>query len=174
MQIWMSNSRSELAYEREFFAVLCNNLIARRGVRRVAERFQLLAVLASLPWLDQPRALEPTRLIFEIHEAWEDLWALHLDKLGAGSVSDARTHPGLRRGQIPTCSDDENLLGKYLARPLHDLAVFAASAGANARVRAATHPKLIASGVSGRGWRVIQGGRCRDANLPLAGPETNA
>ncbi|HEY1534573.1 MAG TPA: hypothetical protein VGF76_11155, partial [Polyangiaceae bacterium] len=81
MRIWLSNSHAQLAYGHDFFAIVCETLISRRGARRVAERFQLLAALAALPWLDQPRLLEPTRLIFEIHEAWEELWALRLQEV---------------------------------------------------------------------------------------------
>jgi hypothetical protein len=66
-EIWMSNTRSSVACERAFFAVLCDNLVLWRGARRVAERFQSLAALAALPSLEQPRSFEPMRLIFEAH-----------------------------------------------------------------------------------------------------------
>ena len=157
MQIWMSNSHSQVAYERDFFAVVCETLISRRGARRVAERFQLLAALASLPWLDQPRVLAPTRLIFEIHEAWEVLWALRLQEVAAAPNVTAATRRMVVRSDLsPTL--DSDVFGRYLARPLHELCVFAASAGENAGVRVATHPRLIAEPGSHRAWRVIQGG----------------
>ncbi len=157
MRVWLSNSRNEFACEREFFALLCSNLTSLRGARRVAERFRLLATLASLPWLDQPRLLEPTRLIFEIHEAWEELWALPVGELLLGQAVDEAT----RRVVFGAAVGDDAVLGGYLARPLNALTVFAASAGAHAKICTATHLKLIASSANHRAWRVIQGGRSR-------------
>jgi hypothetical protein len=157
MQIWMSNSHAQLAYERDFFAIVCETLLARRGAKRVAERFQLLAALASLPWLDQPRLLEPTRLIFEIHEAWEELWAVRLQEVATSPATTAATRRMVVRSLLSNAADSD-VFGRYLARPLHELTVFAASAGENARMRVATHPRLIAEPGSHRAWRVIQGG----------------
>ncbi len=162
MQIWMSNSHAQVAYERDFFAVVCDALISRRGAQRVAERFQLLVALASLPWLDQPRLLEPTRLIFEIHEAWEELWALRLQEVAASPNPKAETRR-LVASSLLSNTIDSDVFGRYLARPLHELTVFAASAGEKARVRVATHPRLIAEPGSHRAWRVIQGGLSRGA-----------
>lgn len=162
MRIWMSNSRDQVAYERDFFAVVCETLISRRGARRVAERFQLLAALAALPWLDQPRLLQPTRLIFEIHEAWEELWALRLQKVATSPNARGATRRMIVSSLLSNAADS-NVFGRYLARPLHELTVFAASAGEKAGVRVATHPRLIAEPGSHRAWRVIQGGLARGA-----------
>ena len=162
MQIWMSNSHCQLAYERDFFAVVCETLISRRGARRVAERFQLLAALASLPWLDQPRLLEPTRLIFEIHEAWEELWALRLQEVATSPNATAATRRLVVESLLSNAIDSD-VFGRYLARPLHELTVFAASAGEKASLRAATHPRLIAEPGTHRAWRVLQGGLSRSA-----------
>ncbi|HEY5377290.1 MAG TPA: hypothetical protein VIK01_26605 [Polyangiaceae bacterium] len=158
----MSNSNAQLSYERDFFAVVCEALISRRGARRVAERFQLLAALAALPWLDQPRLLAPTRLILEIHEAWEELWALRVREVATIPTTTEATRRLVVRSLISNAADSD-VFGRYLARPLHELTVFAASAGEKAGLRVATHPRLIAEPGSQRAWRVIQGGLSRSA-----------
>jgi hypothetical protein len=156
MHVWLSNSRISLAYERRFFTVICDNLIHRRGARRVAERFQCFSALARLPWLDQPRLLEPTRLICEIHEAWDQLWMLRLQDLIVGPVTEPETPV---RGADTNPIFRERMFGRYLAEPLHELAVFAASAGEDARVRAGTHRELIIGPQRIQSWRIIHGGR---------------
>ncbi|HEX3852977.1 MAG TPA: hypothetical protein VHW01_18570 [Polyangiaceae bacterium] len=162
----MSNSHAQLAYERDFFAVVCEALIARRGARRVAERFQLLAALAALPWLDQPRVLAPTRLIFEIHEAWEELWALRLQEVATTPTATGATRRLVVSSLLSNAADSD-VFGRYLARPLHELTVFAASAGEKSDLRVATHPRLIAEPGSHRAWRVIQGGLSQGAAAKL-------
>lgn len=158
MHVWLSNSRSSLAYERKFFTVICDNLIHRRGARRVAERFQCFSALARLPWLDQPRLLEPTRLIYEIHEAWDQLWMLRLQDLIVGPATEQATPI---RGSETNPIFRDPMFGRYLAEPLHELAVFAASAKLDARVRAGTHRELIIGPQRLQSWRIIHGGRSR-------------
>jgi hypothetical protein len=162
MQIWMSNSRTLVAYERDLFGIVCATLVSRHGARRVAERFQLLAALASLPWLDQPRLLAPARLVFEIHDAWDELWAVRLQEVAASPTTTAATRRMIDKSLLDNAAESDEF-GRYLARPLHELAVFAASAGENAGVRVATHPRLVAEPKSQRAWRVIQGGLCQGA-----------
>ena len=157
MRIWLSNSRTVLAQEREFFAAICDQVMSLRGARRVAERFQLLAALAALPWLDQPRALEPTRLIFEIQEAWQDLWTIPLTDFRSGAWANSAAEPFLRDPGAERAQS--RVLGQHLARPFHELIVFAASAGAKAHLLAATHRRLVTDVGARRAWRVIQGGR---------------
>jgi hypothetical protein len=159
MHIWMSNSRTSLAYERVFFAIVCNNLIHRRGARRVAKRFQSLATLSALPWLDQPRFLDPARLIFEIHEAWDELWTLRAQELVVAPATEDAARPFTRSPREADCASGEEVFGRYLAAPLHKLAAFAASSGPDACVRAATHRELIVGPQRLQGWRIIQGGR---------------
>ncbi len=159
MQIWMSNTRSNRAYEREFFALICDNLVFRQGSRRASERFQSLLALASLPWLDQPRFLEPTRLIFEIHDAWDELWTLRpRDLVGGTALEQAIQSAPRPRGKG---ADRDQTFGRYLARPLHELAVFAASGGAGARLRVGTNRQLIVEAQRLGAWRVIRGGAAR-------------
>jgi hypothetical protein len=158
MHVWLSNSRSSLAYERKFFTVICDNLIHRRGARRVAERFQCFSALAHLPWLDQPRLFEPTRLIFEIHGAWDQLWMLRLQDL---IVEPATNQSTPVRGAETNLIFHGQMFGRYLAEPLHELAVFAASTAEGARVRAGTHRELIIGPQRIQSWRIIHGGRSR-------------
>jgi hypothetical protein len=155
MQIWMSNTRSGQAYDREFFAIICDSLILRRGSPRVTEDFPLLLALAFLPWLDQPLFLEPDRLISEIHDAWGELWTLHAKDLCVGSRVE-----GVMRTSLEA-SDGAQTLGCYLARPLHELAVFAASGGRGAQLRVGTHRQLIVDPQRREGWRVLRGGAAR-------------
>jgi len=49
----------------------------------------------------------------------------------------------------------------YLARPLHELAVFAASGGRGAQLGVGTHRQLIVEPRRLHGWRVIRGGAAR-------------
>ena len=155
MQIWMSNTRSNQAYERELFAGICDALILRRGSPRVTEEFQSLLALALLPWLDQPRVLEPAQLISEIHDAWDELWTLPVSDSSVGS----REAPVVR-SSVRT-SSREQTLGCYLARPLHELAVFAASGGKGVQLRIGTHRQLIVEPQRRQVWRVIRGGAAR-------------
>ena len=151
MQIWMSNTRSGQAYDREFFALICDSLILRRGCPRVAEDFPLLLALAFLPWLDQPIFLEPAQLISEIHEAWGELWTLPAKGVGL------RVKEGVVRTSLEA-SDGAQTLGSYLARPLHELAAFAASGGKGAQLRVGTNRQLIVDPQRREGWRVLRGG----------------
>ena len=160
MPIWMSNTRSNQTYDREFFALICDSLIFRRGSPRVTENFQSLLALAMLPWLDQPVFLEPGRLIAEIHEAWGELWTLRAGDLSLGSCCTAHK----MRNSVTASSqssDGEQTLGCYLARPLHELTAFAASGGKGVQLRAGTHRQLIVESQRLRGWRVIRGGAAR-------------
>ena len=159
MQIWMSNSRTSLAYERAFFAVVCNNLIHRRGARRVAKRFQSLATLSALPWLDQPRFLDPTRLIVEINEAWDELWTLRAHELVVAPATEDAACPLNRSSREADRASRDEMLGRHLAAPLHKLAAFAASSDPDACLRAATHRELIVGPLRVQGWRIIQGSR---------------
>lgn len=151
MQIWMSNTRSNQAYEREFFAGICDALILRRGSPSVREDFQSLLALALLPWLDQPRFLEPAQLISEIHDAWDELWTLPVSDSSVGS-----REASVMRSSVRTSSCGQTL-GCCLARPLHELTVFAASGGKGVQLRIGTHRQLIVD----QGWRVIRGGAAR-------------
>lgn len=159
MQIWMSNTRTNRVDERELFALICDGLIFRRGSSSVTKRFQSLLALASLPWLDQPRVLDPARLVSEIHDAWDELWTLRAcDLIGSDSLT------GAKRCPLRSSSRDihgELTVGNYLARPLHELAVFAASGGKGAQLRVGTHRQLIVDAQRLRGWRVIRGGAAR-------------
>ncbi len=160
MQVWMSNSHGSVAYQHQFFALIRNNLKGSRGLR-VADRFQSLSSLADLPWLDQPRLLDPSLLIVEIYAAWDELWTLKLTELafrpvlGALSEWDSSTNLAINGAS-------DQLFGRFLAAPLHELAVFAAAASERGTVRAATHRQLII-GPSRRlrDWRVLQGGPSR-------------
>lgn len=160
MQVWMSNTRGSVAYELSFFKTICENLIQQRGTFQVAERFASLLTLASLPWLDQPHFLEPGRLISELHEAWEELWTMQLSRCHPAPKR-ARSAHG-RHHQIwygpETFYGGEVTLGMCLARPMHQLATFAASGGKGARLRVGTHRRLIVDQEHLGGWRVIRGG----------------
>jgi hypothetical protein len=161
MHIWLSNSRSSLTYEQRFFAVICDNLVHRRGAQRVVERFQCFAALATLPWLNQPRLLDPTRLISEIHEAWDELWTLPVQELVVGPAT-ARAAPQFEIHEAePEQIQGNGAFGRYLAEPLHKLAVLAASAETQSRVRAGTHRELIIGPQRIQSWRIIHGGRSR-------------
>ena len=164
MPIWMSNSRSTMAYERVFFALMCDNLLRVRGPEHVTRRFQCLTELVALPWLNQPHALEPTRLIFEIHEAWDELWQLRTSELTVRRETEEAAR-SLDNDDSLNHLPHADMFGRYLARPLHELAVFAASAGASSRIRVATHRELISGTQSELGWRVIHGGRSRGSAL---------
>jgi hypothetical protein len=157
MHVWMSNSRTCQAYERAFFAIICNNLTHRCGAQRVAERFESLATLAALPWLDQPRVIDPTALVFEIHEAWDQLWALRAHEL---VISPVVGDPGRRINQDSRETErvGREVLGRYLAAPLHGLAAFAASAFPDAVLRVGTHRELVVGPEHLQSWRIIQGG----------------
>jgi len=157
MHIWMSNSQTVLVYERVFFATVCNNLIHHRGARRVAKRFQSLATLSALPWLDQPRFLDPTKLIVEIREAWDELWKLRAHEIVVEPATDAPTRRTSRNSRAADHVYGEEMFGRYLAKPLHELALFAASAGANVCLRAGTHRELIVGHEGLRSWRIIRG-----------------
>ncbi len=152
----MSNTRTHRAYEREFFALICENLVFRQGSRRASERFQALLALASLPWLDQPKFIEPTRLIFEIHDAWDELWTLPAREIVGGATLEQAIN--CRRQPERKLAERDHTFGRYLARPLHELAVFAASGGAGARLRVGTNRRLIVEAQRLRGWRVLRGG----------------
>jgi hypothetical protein len=159
MQIWMSNTRSGQAYDRELFALICDRLILRRGSPRVTEDFPSLLALAFLPWLDQPLFLEPARLISEIHEAWGELWTLPAEDLRVLS-----RRAGVIRTSLRTSSrswERAQTLGYYLSRPLHELAVFAASGGRGVQLRVGTHRQLIVEPRGREGWRVLRGGAAR-------------
>jgi len=159
MPIWMSNTRSNQTYDREFFALICDSLVLRRGSPRVMEEFQSLLALALLPRLDQPLFLEPARLIAEIHEAWGELWTLRAGDLGLGSCATNAMRTSLSGASQG--SDREQTLGCYLARPLHELTVFAASSGKGVQLRVGTHRQLIVEAQRLQGWRVICGGAAR-------------
>jgi len=159
MQVWMSNSQSNTVYERELFVLVCDCLIFRRGARRVSERFSSLLSLASLPLLDQPQFLEPAALISEIHEAWAELWTL-----SARDLFDGRCLKSAMGGSphgLDRPSGDQPIFGQYLARPLHELTVFAASGGKDSQLRVSTHRRLIVDAQRLQAWRVIHGGTTR-------------
>jgi hypothetical protein len=114
--------------------------------------------LASLPRLDQPLHLEATRLIFEVHEAWDALYNLRAHEIVVDSAMDSASRRAILIAFDPGCARAAPILGRYLARPLHELAVLAASAG-NCPVRAGTHRELIEGSL--QSWRIIQGGLSR-------------
>ncbi len=159
MQIWLSNSRSCLTYERAFFVLICDNLAARRGRQRVHERFKSLSALTLLPELDQPLRFETTRLIFEVHEAWEALYSLRAHEIVVDSGMESASRRALWSSFDPSYARNPLIFGRYLARPLHELAVLAASAGSDACVHAGTHRELVEG--SPQRWRVLQGGLSR-------------
>jgi hypothetical protein len=160
MQIWMSNSRGNVVYQHCFFALIRDNLLKRRGPW-ITERFQSLKSLADLPWLDQPRLLDPSTLTMELRAAWDELWTLKLSELSVPanfrSASDLESSRNLT-----TDSTRDHRFGRYLAAPLHDLAVFAASTSRTGVLRAATHRCLIVGPERRlRDWRILQGGLSR-------------
>jgi hypothetical protein len=159
MRIWLSNSRSCLTFERGFFAIICDNLAARRGLARVNERFRSLSALASLPGVDQPLHLEATRLIFEVHEAWDALYNLRAHEIVVDSAMDSASRRAILSAFDPGCARAAPILGRYLARPLHELVMLAASARDDVPVRAGTHRELIEGSL--QSWRIIQGGLSR-------------
>lgn len=156
----MSNTRGSVAYELEFFTLICDNLIQRRGTLNVAESFGSLLTLASLPWLDQPHFLEPGALIGEIHDAWEELWTVQA--VGGQPAASLMQNQQPERRRLWHGQDivwrREATLGMYLARPLHKLAAFAASGAKGTRLRVGTHRRLIVDPEHLSAWRVIQGG----------------
>ncbi|MEO8904825.1 MAG: hypothetical protein ABI488_20570 [Polyangiaceae bacterium] len=152
MQIWLANSLGCVAYDRELFTVVVGNLRERRG-RSVGERFECLHALSRLPWLDQPRVLDPVLLLMEIYAAWDELWTAR--------TRDLAIRPRERDARLEQCSvrvSRPETLGKYLAAPLQSLAAFAASTTVNRRVRAGTHRELVSGANLARDWRVLQGG----------------
>jgi len=158
--IWLSNARSNSTCERVFFVSLCNNLKHRYGVARAIERFPSLTSLAALPWLDQPRCLQRAALMSEIYEAWDSLWTLRLDELVLELEAEKAAPCSSRLGEIADVVRD-GMFGRYLARPLHELAGFVAAAPAGGVVRAATHRALITGPATIRSWRVIHGGQAQ-------------
>jgi len=123
-----------------------------RGEERVVRRFRCLTTLVALPWLDQPQLCEPTRLIFEIHEAWQLLTSM--------------------RGPQTAYHIDEPVDGvnwmpvgaAALAGPFRDLAIFSAAAREDEPLRVSTHRELVVGSRDTR-WRLIQGGRSPGARL---------
>jgi len=160
MQVWMSNTRSSIACELALFTLVCENLVERRGTRDVAERFGSLLTLASLPRLDQPQFLRPGELTGEIHGAWEELWTVPIaDSQPVRKL--ARQDRAVRSNVWRICQPfwrGELTLGMQLARPLHELATFVASAGNAMHLRISMHRRLIVDAQHLAGWRVIQGG----------------
>jgi hypothetical protein len=143
------------AWDRRLFTLLRDNLRPYRGVA-VAERFPCLCALAELPRLDQPHCLEPTPLIMQIFAAWDELWTTEL--------RDLATRPQLHFDPPwqPAKQPGDELLGRYLATPLHLLTAFLAATSDGKSVRAATHQRLLEDDGHLRAWRVIQGGRTAD------------
>jgi len=165
MQIWISNGRGLTAWDRRLFTLLRDNLRPHRGVS-VAERFPTVCALAKLPRLDQPHSLEPTALIMEIFAAWDELWTTELRHIAGRPPPDFDPpwpHTQEHRGE---------LLGRYLATPLHLLTAFLAATSAGKSVRAATHERLLEDEANLRPWRVIQGGRTAQSALSAADPRT--
>lgn len=157
----MSNTRGSAALSAKLFALIVETLVERRGTPEVAEKYASLLTLASLAHLDQPQLLAPTRLIHEIHGAWEELWTVQLVERSAAAATvqrnRARTCGNLWHAQLPNWLG-EATLGMYLARPLHQLASFAAAGGKGTRLRAASHPRLIVDSTEHPRWRLIRGG----------------
>jgi hypothetical protein len=156
--IWLSNASKSVSCERIFFVRLCSNLKHRYGVGPASERFPGLTTLAALPWLDQPRCLPRTPLLSEIYDAWDCLWTLRLSETVLGLEEEEAAVFSKRPAQLTDAARD-GIFGRYLARPLHELAGFVARAPSNGTVRAATHRKLIVGPEPIRGWRIIHGGR---------------
>lgn len=165
MQIWISNGRGLTAWDRRLFTLLRDNLRQHRGVS-VAERFPALCALAELPRLDQPYPLEPTALIMEIFAAWDELWTTELRQL-AGCPPPYFDPPWQHARE-----HGDELLGRYLATPLHLLTAFLAATSTGKSVRAATHERLLQEDAQLRAWRVIQGGRTVHSALSAADPRT--
>jgi hypothetical protein len=159
MHIWLSNGRGLTAWDRRLFTLLCDNLRPQRGLS-VARRFPAVCALAELPRLDQPHTLEPTPLIMEIFAAWDELWTTELRHLAVPlpAVVDPPWQLTRKYG--------DELLGRYLATPLHLLTAFLASTSAGSSVRAATHQRLLADHGPLHAWRVIQGGRRAHESAP--------
>jgi len=156
----LSNVSSSVTCERVFFVHLSSNLKRRYGVGPALERFPGLTALAALPWLDQPRSLPRARLIQEIYEAWDCLWTLRLNEIVL--ELEAEEAEIFSRGSVELADAvRDGVFGRYLARPLHELAGFVAAAPTRAGVRAATHRKLIIGEGTSRGWRIIHGGQSR-------------
>lgn len=159
MQVWISNTRGNVAYDHQLFAFVCDTLISVNGTDRVADRYQSMLALASLPWLDQPRFIEPTRLVFEIYNTWEDLWQVRVGDLAPKYQATGAIPASHERARLG--AKDEQVVGSYLARPFHELAAFAASGGAGARLRVGTHRRLVVDLQRMGNWRVIRGGAAR-------------
>jgi len=160
MNIWLSNASSTLTFERAFFGRLCHNLKHRLGTAPAIERFPGLNTLAALPGLDQPRRLQRTPLVREIYDAWDLLWTLPLHEVILESEAEEAATRSNRPAEIAEVVR-EGLFGRYLARPLHQLAGFVAAAPSNGGVRAATHRELIAGPSPIQSWRLIHGGQSR-------------
>ena len=157
MQVWMSNSHGSVAYQHQFFALIRDNLRERRGLR-VAERFQSLVTLAELPWLDQPRLLDPSLFTMEIYAAWDELWTMKIRELSARAILPSKVDlESPRNGSTDSAGDE--LFGRYLAAPLRDLAAFTASTCRSGVVKVSTHRRLIVGPDRRlRDWRVLPGG----------------
>ena len=158
--IWLSNASINVSCERIFFVRLCSNLKHRFGIGSAIDRFPGVATLANLPWINQPRCLPRTPLLREIYDAWDSLWTLRLDEIVLGLEPAEEAISSKRSGELADVVGD-GIFGRYLARPLDELAAFVAAAPSNGVVRAATHRKLIVGPEPIRGWRIIQGGRSR-------------
>jgi len=161
MLIWISSADSTVTFPRAVFTLVRDHLTGSSDEGGVSSRFHTLSMLAALPWLDQPRLLDPARLTAEIHCAWDELWTLRVNELKLRS----ETKDFVRRRDADadiaqTAMSDR--FGRYLARPLYELAVFAARSGPQSRLCAGTHRKLVAAEGSADRWRVIQGGRCTE------------
>ncbi len=169
MQIWMSNSHGSVAYQHQFFSLIRHNLRGGGGLG-VAERFQSLSSLADLPWLDQPRLLDPSLLIMEIYAAWDELWTLKLTEVTFPPVLGALSEWDSSMNLAVNGASDQRF-GRFLAAPLHDLAVFAAATSQRGVVRAATHRQLIVgSDRRLRDWRVLRGGLSRSQSSRSQNP----